>query len=116
MIVRVWKGRILTVDKAAYVRCVEQTGMVEHQALPGNLGSWVLTRDLTAGYTEVMTVSHWESREAIEAWAGYDIGHAVTYPEETRFLIEHDDWAHHYEVAAHSVPDSHPEGPAREGA
>jgi heme-degrading monooxygenase HmoA len=48
---------------------------------------------------EVITLSFWESREAIQGFAGPDIGKAVFYPEDDRFLVERDLTVHHYEVA-----------------
>ena len=44
-------------------------------------------------------MSFWESREAIEAFAGQDIGTAVFFPDDEQFLIERDLAADHYEVA-----------------
>jgi heme-degrading monooxygenase HmoA len=49
---------------------------------------------------EFITVSFWESRAAIEAFAGQDIEKAVFYPDDEQFLIERDLTVHHYEVAA----------------
>jgi hypothetical protein len=39
-----------------------------------------------------------ESREAIEGFVGQDIEKAVFYPEDERFLVEHDLTVRHYEV------------------
>ena len=44
-------------------------------------------------------MSFWESRDAIEAFAGPDIEKAVFYPDDEQFLIERDRTVHHYEVA-----------------
>jgi hypothetical protein len=44
-------------------------------------------------------VSFWESRAAIEAFAGQDIDTAVAYPDDEQFLIERDLTVKHYEVA-----------------
>jgi heme-degrading monooxygenase HmoA len=48
---------------------------------------------------EIVTVSLWESRSAIEAFAGQDIERAVFYPDDNQYLIERDLTVHHYEVA-----------------
>jgi heme-degrading monooxygenase HmoA len=48
---------------------------------------------------EFVTVSFWESRRAIEAFAGQDIDVAVFYPDDNQFLIEDDLTVSHYEVA-----------------
>jgi heme-degrading monooxygenase HmoA len=47
---------------------------------------------------EFVTMSFWDSRKAIEAFAGQDIERAVFYPEDERFLVERDLTVHHYEV------------------
>ena len=47
---------------------------------------------------EFVTVSFWESREAIEGFVGQDIEKAVSYPEDERFLVERDLTMRHYEV------------------
>ena len=44
-------------------------------------------------------MSFCESRAAIEAFAGQDIGKAVFYPDDEQFLIERDLTVHHYQVA-----------------
>ena len=67
-------------------------------ALRGNRGAWLLWR--TEGdRAEFITVSFWESRGAIEAFAGQDINTAVFYPDDEQFLIERDLTVNHYEVA-----------------
>ncbi|GAA1957765.1 hypothetical protein [Microbacterium deminutum] len=43
-----------------------------------------------------MTVSRWESLEAIKGFAGVDIETAVYYPEDDRFLVERDDLVRHW--------------------
>jgi heme-degrading monooxygenase HmoA len=48
---------------------------------------------------EVITLSFWDSREAVQGFAGQDIEKAVFYPEDDRFLVERDLTVHHYEVA-----------------
>jgi hypothetical protein len=44
-------------------------------------------------------MSLWESRAAIEAFAGQDIDKAVFYPDDEQFLIERDLTVQHYEAA-----------------
>ena len=95
-IVRMWRGSVRSEDADEYVAYIERTGMSEYRAAPGNLDAWMLTRDLGDGTTEVVTVSRWESVEAIEGFAGADIGRAVYYPEDDRFLVERDDVVRHW--------------------
>ena len=95
-VVRMWAGVVRTEDRDAYVDYVEETGMAAYRTTPGNLDSWLLTRDLGDGRTEITTVSRWESFAAIERFAGADPERAVYYPEDDRYLLERDDQVRHY--------------------
>jgi len=98
MIARIWRGAVRADDAIAYASYIQQTGIEAYKKTPGNLGAWLLWR--TAGeQAEIITLSFWESRQAIEAFAGPDIETAVFYPEDERFLVERDLTARHYEVA-----------------
>ena len=44
-----------------------------------------------------MTVSLWDSLDAVRAFAGEDIEKAVFYPEDDRFLVEREWTAAHFE-------------------
>jgi hypothetical protein len=66
MIARMWRGWVRTEQANAYVAYITGTGLREYAATPGNLGCQMWTRDLGDGRTEVLTVSWWESRAAIE--------------------------------------------------
>ncbi|MCQ1953640.1 hypothetical protein [Arthrobacter sp. zg-Y238] len=98
-IVRTWRGVVRGQDLEAYVEYVQQTGIVEYRATAGNLGAWILTRSLDEGRSEIVTVSLWVSLDAIRAFAGDDVGRAVFYPEDDRFLLERDRTVSHYELA-----------------
>lgn len=62
-----------------------------------NLGAYVLWRTIS-DRAEFVTLSFWESRDAIVGFAGDDIERAVYYPEDDRFLVERTDSVEHYEV------------------
>ncbi|MCC9174870.1 hypothetical protein [Arthrobacter sp. zg-Y179] len=98
-IVRMWRGVVHSQDLEAYVEYVRETGIDEYRATAGNLGAWILTRSLDEGRSEIVTVSLWVSLEAIRAFAGDDVGRAVFYPEDDRFLLERDRTVSHYELA-----------------
>ena len=78
---------------------IEGTGMAEYRQTPGNRGAHMLTRDLDGGRTEIVTLSFWESRDAIHGFAGDDIEQAVFYPEDDRYLVDRETTVTHYEVA-----------------
>ena len=95
-VVRVWRGVIRTQERYEYVEYVERTGMGEYRSTPGNLDAWILTRDLGDGTTEILTVSRWESMNAVREFAGADVDAAVYYPEDDDFLVQRDETVRHY--------------------
>jgi heme-degrading monooxygenase HmoA len=98
MIARIWRGAVRAGDAAAYASYIQETGIEAYQATPGNRGAWLLWR-IAGEQAEIITLSFWESRQAIQGFAGQDIEQAVFYPEDDRFLVERDLTVHHYEVA-----------------
>jgi heme-degrading monooxygenase HmoA len=98
MIARIWRGAVRAGDAEAYAAYVQRTGIEGYRRTPGNRGAWLLWR-VEGGIAEFVTLSFWESRSAIEGFAGQDINKAVFYPDDDRFLIERDLTVRHYEVA-----------------
>jgi heme-degrading monooxygenase HmoA len=98
MIARIWRGAVQAKDAHAYAAYVQRTGIEGYQRTPGNRGAWLLWR-IEGDRAEFITMSLWESRAAIEAFAGPDINKAVFYPDDDQFLIERDLTVQHYEVA-----------------
>jgi hypothetical protein len=45
-----------------------------------------------------VTLSFWDSLESIRGFAGEDIGRAVFYPEDDRFLVAREDEVTHWQV------------------
>jgi heme-degrading monooxygenase HmoA len=103
MIARIWRGAVAQADGDAYADYVAATGLAAYTTTEGNRGAWTLRRDV-GDKTEIVTLSMWESMEAIEAFAGEDPDVAAFYPEDDRFLIERDEFVSHYEVDRHAEP------------
>jgi heme-degrading monooxygenase HmoA len=99
MIARIWRGATREADAEAYVEYLRGTGLKEYRETPGNQGAWVLWR-VTDGRAEFLTLSFWESREAIVGFAGADIERAVFYPKDDRYLVERDTTVRHFQVIA----------------
>lgn len=97
MIARIWRGVTRESDKDTYFDYLQQTGLKEYAAVPGNQGVWVLRR-VSGGEAEFTLISLWESWDAIKAFAGPDYEKAVYYPEDKRFLRQLDAGVQHYEV------------------
>jgi heme-degrading monooxygenase HmoA len=94
-----WRGWVATERAAEYVDYINRTGMAEYLQTPGNVDAQMWTRDLGDGRTEVLTLSWWESLEAIKGFAGEDISRAVFYPDDEAFLLGREETVTHYTVA-----------------
>lgn len=97
MVVRTWRGRTRLEDADRYLTYLEETGIREYRATPGNRGVQVLRRDV-GGEAEFLVVSLWESMEAVRKFAGPTPDDAVFYPEDEQYLTEFDRDVHHYEL------------------
>ncbi len=102
MIARIWRGAVRPEDGDRYVAYVEQTGMRQYRETPGNLGAHILRRDLE-DKTEVVTLTFWDSLEAIRAFAGDDPTLARYYPDDDQYLIERTKRVEHYDVSVTSI-------------
>jgi len=103
MIARTWSGVVRTTDADEYAAYIRETGFAAYGRTAGNRGAWLLRRD-DNGTTEFITLSLWDSIDAIHAFAGEDVDAAVLYPEDERYLIGGQSRTAHYEVAD-QIPD-----------
>jgi heme-degrading monooxygenase HmoA len=97
MIARTWRGWTSSVDADAYVDYLLETGISEYRATPGNRSAFILRRD-DRDRTEFVTLTFWESMDAVRGFAGEEVERAVFYPEDDRFLVERERVARHFEV------------------
>jgi heme-degrading monooxygenase HmoA len=97
MIARTWRGATAAHDADAYLDYLQQTGLADYRKTDGNRGVLALRR-IDDGRAEFLLVSLWDSEASIRQFAGDDIGKAVFYPEDERFLIDRDQRVTHYEV------------------
>jgi heme-degrading monooxygenase HmoA len=97
VIARTWTGVVRRADADVYADYIRETGFAEYGQTTGNLGAWMLRRD-DGDRTEFVTLSMWDSVDAIEAFAGEDIEAAVLYPEDERYLIDGESSVKHHEV------------------
>jgi heme-degrading monooxygenase HmoA len=100
MILRTWRGWVRSDHVAAYAEYVEETGLSAYRATDGNRGCQLVSRDLGDGRAEVVTLSWWDSMEAIRGFAGDDVAVAKFYPEDDQFLVDRETTAAHFEVRA----------------
>ena len=97
MIARTWAGATRAADADTYLEYLHRTGLAEYRNTPGNHGVLALRR-VSGDRAELLLLTLWESEDAIRRFAGDDIGRAVFYPEDERFLVARDERVHHYEV------------------
>jgi heme-degrading monooxygenase HmoA len=97
MIARSWAGATRAADADTYLQYLHATGLAEYRAAPGNRGVLALRR-IVGDRAEFLLLTIWESAEAIRGFAGDDIGRAVFYPEDERYLVARDERVQHYDV------------------
>jgi len=97
VIARIWRGAVRNQDADEYAAYVRATGVEQYRSTPGNLGAWILNRQI-GDRTEILTFSLWEDMDAVKAFAGDEPSLAVYYPEDDRFLVERSSTVDHYQV------------------
>ena len=96
MIARTWQGVVRLDDADVYADYIRETGFAEYVQTAANRGAWMLRRD-KGDRTEFITLSLWDSVDAIRVFAGDDIEAAVLYPEDERYLVG-ESTVTHYQV------------------
>lgn len=97
MIARTWHGKTLTARADEYLAFLQRRAVPDYRSTPGNLGAYILRR-ADGEVTHFTTVTHWESVQAIQAFAGPDIARAKYYPEDAGFLLEFEPLVQHSEL------------------
>ena len=96
VVAREWKGRAAPARADEYYRYLLE-GVMKIRSVPGSLGVEVLRRE-EAGAVEFTVISYWESRKAIEAYAGRDIEKPHHLPRDRELLLELPTRVLHYDV------------------
>lgn len=97
MIARLWHG-VTPAEKAdSYYEFLKGTGLSDYAATPGNRGVHLLRR-IDGDKAHFLTLTFWESEDAIKNFAGDDIEKARYYPEDPQYLLEMEPNVTHYEV------------------
>lgn len=97
MIARIWHGRTRAADAGRYLEFLKQRAIADYKSVPGNQGVYLLRR-VEGEQAHFLTLTFWESRQAIEGFAGAEIDKAKYYPEDKDFLLEFEPTVTHYEV------------------
>ena len=96
-----WHGRVPTAKAAAYRAFTNGRAMPDYRSVAGNLSVHVLER-AEGEVTHFITLTFWESLDAIRTFAGADVEKAKYYPEDAEFLLEYEPRVVHYEVVGRS--------------
>lgn len=97
MIARIWHGRTKAEQADEYFAFLKERAVPDYRDTPGNRGVFLFRR-LDGDEAHFLTLTHWDSLEAIEAFAGTDISKAKYYPEDAGFLLEFEPTVEHYEL------------------
>ena len=97
MIARTWRGWTRREDSDAFLEYIERTGGRASRETPGNSGYYILRRE-DGDRIEFVTISLWDSLDAIRAFAGDNLDEAVFYDEHDRFLVDRERFVTHYEI------------------
>ena len=97
MIARMWHGEVPTEKSEEYLRLMRTVAIPDYKSVPGNRGAYVLC-EASPNTTRFITLTFWESREAIAKFAGDDIEIAKYYDFDRDFLIALEPRVKHYEV------------------
>lgn len=97
MIARIWRGVTRAEDAERYMEYVKETGISGYLNTPGNISASIL-QNVQEDRAEIITLTFWESWEAIKGFAGDDPSLAVYYPEDDEMLIEKSERVEHYTV------------------
>jgi antibiotic biosynthesis monooxygenase (ABM) superfamily enzyme len=98
VIERVWRGWIAREKAQAYSDFLQHAFLPAAHAIPGYLGARVLRRDV-GDEVEFMTITHFDSLEAIRGFAGDELDRAHVAPEAQQLLSRWDERVSHFELA-----------------
>ena len=103
MILRIWHGRTARSKADLYEKFLIERAIPDYRSTPGNLDVSILRRD-DGDVSHFLTMTRWESEDAIRAFAGKDVLKAKYYPEDKDYLLEFEPQVQHYVIVATGNP------------
>lgn len=97
MIARIWHGATRPEKADSYLDYLSRTGIPDYKRTSGNLGAYVM-RNVENGLTHFLTLSFWDSYDAVKRFAGNNYEISKHCPEDADFLIELETTVQHFEV------------------
>ncbi len=98
MIARIWHGWTKPENADAYGQLLKKRILPGIHRVKGYQGAHLLRRE-NAGEVEFITITMWESMDAVREFAGPEGSHAVVPPEAQKLLARFDERSVHYEAA-----------------
>ncbi len=96
MIARIWHGWTKPENADAYQQLLKATILPGIHRVEGYKGCHLLRREAGAE-VEFITITMWESMEAVRRFAGPGGAHAVVPPQAQKLLARFDEASVHYE-------------------
>lgn len=103
MIGRMWRGRAVGANADAYAAVFQNEVLHELERVAGFRGAYLLRRD-DADATELVTLTLFDSLDAVRGFAGEAYETAVVSPAARAILHDYDRTVRHYTVVA--APDN----------
>ena len=107
MIGRLWHGWAIRANASAYEALLRSEVLPGIHRVPGYRGAYLLRRDL-GEEVEFVTLTLFDSMDAVRAFAGEDFEKAVVPPKARRLLARFDERSVHYDSLL--GPDGGPAG------
>jgi len=98
VIARVWRGWTSPEDADPYERFLREHMFPSMTRVPGFAGAELLRRAV-GDEVAFVTITRFESLDAVRSFAGDDYERAVIEPEARALLSRHDELSEHFEVA-----------------
>jgi antibiotic biosynthesis monooxygenase (ABM) superfamily enzyme len=97
VIARVWRGWTSRENAEPYERFLREHMFPSIHRVPGFLGAELLRRD-AGDEIAFMTITRFDSLDAVRAFAGDNYEQAVIEPEARALLARHDERSEHFEL------------------
>ena len=103
MIARIWHGVTPKTKAGKYSDFLNARAIPDYRGVPGNLAVYILRRD-ERDKTHFVTLTFWESLEAIQGFAGEPADRAKYYLEDRDYLLAFEPKVQHWEVVGSGKP------------
>ena len=97
MIVRLWHGRVEAAKADAYTGFMIRRAAPDYGSVEG-LQKLQFLRRVDGEVAHFLLITHWDSLEAVQRFAGEPPDQAKYYPEDDGFLLEKEEKSALYEV------------------